>query len=217
VKRHLFEPTSTSVTKEPFNKAFDYDQGERLCGSTDATVTVTVSVGEEQENHSYEFDALPSYGISKRLPVFMMMNIINHLETWLPKSLSDLALDLCDEGQFSTRGDTRTWHIERIRDKAALSARRRLPAIPDHDRIEKVSAAKRDILVGRAIACLQDLHAKRERISKAALARELNLGSDKKGKSTRTQAMNKALRRNGIRWEELKEKAEMNLTQKRRR
>jgi hypothetical protein len=217
VKRHLFEPTSTLVTKEPFNKAFDYDEGERLCGSTDATVAVTVSVNGEQDNHYYEFSALPSYGISKRLPVFMMMNMIDHLKMWLPKSLPDLALDLCDERQFSMRGNTRTWHIERIRDKAAALARKRLRAVRDSARAEELRTARRDDFIGRSVTDLRDLNAQRERISKAALARKLNLGSDRDGKSTRTQAMNKALRRNEIEWEDLKEKAGVNLTQKRRR
>ncbi|MDX6575962.1 MAG: hypothetical protein QOE96_1915 [Blastocatellia bacterium] len=49
VKRHLFEPSSTLATKEPFNKAFDFDEGERVCGSIDATVTVTISVNGEQK------------------------------------------------------------------------------------------------------------------------------------------------------------------------
>ena len=216
VKRRLFDPTKVDVTRELFNEVFDYDEGERLCGSTDAIVTVTVSVNEEKDNHYYEFNALPRYGISKSLPVFMMMNIVDHLEMWLPKSLSDLALDICDEGQFSMRGDTRAWHIERIRDKAAVLARKRLPAVRDSDRTEEVVTAKRDNLYGKAAGYLRELHAKREPISKAALARKLNLGSDRGGKSTRTQAMNKALRRYGIKWEDLKEEAGVTLTQKRR-
>jgi hypothetical protein len=88
-----------------------------------------------------------------------------------------------------------------------VSARKRLPAVRDSDRIEEVAQAKRDTFIGRAIGYLRELRANRERISKAALARKLNLGNDRNGKSTRTQAMNKALQRNGIRWEELKEKA----------
>lgn len=217
VKRHLFEPTSTLVTKEPFNKPFDYDEGERLCGSTDATVTVTVSVDEEQDNRYYAFNALPSYGISKRLPVFMMMNIVDHLKMWLPKSLPDLACDLCDEGQFGMRGDSRTWHIERIRDKAAVLARKRLRVVRDSGRAEELRTARRDDFIGRSVRDLQDLNAQRERISKAALARKQNRGSDREGKSTRTQAMNKTLRRYGIKWEELLKEAGVNLTQKLRR
>ncbi|MDX6575961.1 MAG: hypothetical protein QOE96_1914 [Blastocatellia bacterium] len=147
----------------------------------------------------------------------MMMNMIGHLESWLPTSLADLAFDICDEGQFSMRGDTRTWRIERIRDKAAVLARKRLRTVRDSDRAEKSRTAKRDEVFSRSVGFARELKAKRERISKAAVARKLNLGSDREGKSTRTQAMNKILRRYGMKWEEILEEAGVNRTQKRRR
>lgn len=217
VTRHLFDPSKVDITKEGYDQLFDYDEGERLCGSTDATVSVTVSVNEEQNSFRYQSNALPRYGISKSLPLHMMMNMIDHLKMWLPKNLPDLVFDLCDEGRARMEGDTRTWHIERTRDKAAVLARKRLPPVRDRDRAEELATAKRDNLIGRAIGYLRELNGKREPISKAALARKLNLGSDRDGKSTRSQAMNKALRRNEIEWEDLKEKAGVNLTQKRRR
>jgi hypothetical protein len=96
-------------------------------------------------------------------------------------------------------------------------ARKRLPAVRDRDRAEELVTAKRDNLIGKAIGYLRELHGQGELVSKAALARKLNLGSDRNRKSTRTQAMNKVLRRNGINWENLLEKAGVNLTQNRRR
>jgi hypothetical protein len=215
VTRPLFDPAKVDITQEGYDELFEYDEGERLCGSTDATVTVTASVNDEENSFRYASNALPPYGISKSLPVHMMMNMIDHLETWLPKILPDLVLDLCEEGRARMEGDTRTWHIERTRDKAAVLARKRLPTERDSDRAEELAAAKRDVLIGKAIGYLRELHGQRERISKAALARKFNLGSDRHG--TRTQAMNKALRRNGIEWKDILEKAGLNLTQKRRR
>jgi len=215
VTRPLFDPAKVDITQEGYDQFFEYDEGERLCGSTDATVTVTATVNDQQKRFRYKSTALPAYGISKSIPVHMMMNMIDHLETWLPKILPDLVLDLCEEGRGRMEGDTRTWHIERTRDKAAVLARKRLPAERDTDRAEELAAAKRDNLIGKAIGYLRELHGQRERISKAALARKFNLGSDRHG--TRTQAMNKALRRNGIEWKDLLEKAGLNLTQKRRR
>lgn len=217
VTRPLFDPAKVDITQEGYNQLFEYDEGERLCGSTDATVTVTASVNDEQNSFRYKSNALPPYGISKSLPVHMMMNMIDHLEMWLPKNLPDLVLALCDEGRARMEGDTRTWHIERTRDKAAVLARKRLPAVRDRDRAEELVTAKRDNLIGKAIGYLRELHGQGELVSKAALARKLNLGSDRNRKSTRTQAMNKVLRRNGINWENLLEKAGVDLTQNRRR
>jgi hypothetical protein len=213
----LFDPAKVDITQEGYDQLFEYDEGERLCGSTDATVTVTASVSDEQDSFRYTSLALPPYGISKSLPVHMMMNMIDHLKMWLPKNLPGVVLDLCDEGRARMEGDTRTWHIERTRDKAAVLARKRLPAVRDSDRAEELATAKRDNLIGKAIGYLRELQGQGELISKAALARKLNLGSDGHGKSTRTQAMNKALRRNGIDWKDLLKKAGVNLTQKRRR
>jgi len=96
------------ITQEGYDELFEYDEGERLCGSTDATVTVTASVNDEQNSFRYKSTALPAYGISKSIPVHMMMNMIDHLKTWLPNSLPDLVLDLCEEGRARMEGATRT-------------------------------------------------------------------------------------------------------------
>ena len=64
--------------------------------------------------------------------------------------------------------DARRTHIERIRDKAAVLARKRLRVVRDNDRAEKLASANRDRWIARALGYLSELKAEGEKISKAA-------------------------------------------------
>ncbi len=198
----------------PVHFMFDRtDEAAKVCGKTKGEITATLTVNGETEKQYVEFvdfeakdKAIDSYA----------EQISYYLSKHLPKELCRTGAAIYDEAvsriyirnrhtcdTLNQTGTYRTRLINKHRSETVSAARKRLRSNPGRPlpRSESVEREKEEF-VEKAISCLRMLKADGEKLSKASLARKMEVGSEKK-ESTRTAHMNGKLKQYGVSIEEL--------------
>jgi hypothetical protein len=181
---------------------FDYDEGDRLCGKTDATVRVIVRVGDQEKTSEKTYRVGPADHLLEkayaRIPLVSIDNMSEYLERNLPEVVLEMVLEMSEEGEFSVSASGKKYFVNKARNTHARLATKRLVAIRDDE-------SRREDFIRRGAGFINELIGENERVSKAALARKFNLGND--ARKTRTQAMTKRLKAEGVTMEDLERAA----------